>query len=175
MADGRDTLSEKPLSNQRVVPRNQNLRAGGARSGGGRANRQPGLPALQKKAEALAKSGRRREKRQKPIQPTEPRQNRLAGAHNRHFLFEKLNILILFNSKSGFCAPARRLCRGAVGCMVFDVFIGEVRFSIALVAFSVLGAPGVARGAAAGGLAQPTGGRARRPVQMGASQGAGLG
>ena len=101
----------------------------------GRANRQPGPPALQKKAEALGKSGLRREKRQKPIQPTEPRQNRLAGAHNRHFLFEKLNILILFNRKSGFCAPARRLCRGAVGCMVFDVFLDEVHFSLALPAF----------------------------------------
>ena len=72
-----------------------------------------------------------------------------------------------------------RLLGGSVAVLwvvwVFDVFIGEVRFSIALVAFSVLGAPGVARGAAAGGLAQPTGGRARRTVQMGASQGAGLG
>ena len=72
-----------------------------------------------------------------------------------------------------------RLLGGSVAALwvawVFDVFIGEVRFSIALVAFSVLGAPGVARGAAAGGLALPTGGRARRPVQLGASQGAGLG
>ena len=101
---------------------------------------------------AAKKGGSAREKwtssrkTSKTIQPTEPRQNRLAGAHNRHFLFEKLNILILFNRKSGFCAPARRLCRGAVGCMVFRRFYRRSAFfHRACRLFSARGPPGGAR------------------------------
>ena len=49
-----------------------------------------------------------------------------------------------------------RLLGGSVAVLwvvwVFRVFIGEVRFSVALVAFSALGAPGMERDAAAGSL-----------------------